>query len=108
MHNPLWSSEPFDKARAWIDLIILANYEDSFIMVRGIRVDIKRGQVGWSEPRLAEKWQWSRGKVRRFLKLLENEQQIRIEKNNVTQVLTIINYTEYQQDSTADSTANGL
>ena len=34
--NPLWSSEPFDKARAWIDLIILANYEAGFIMVRGI------------------------------------------------------------------------
>ena len=60
-----------------------------------------------SEPRLAERWRWSRSKVRGFLKLLENEQQIRIEKNNVNQVITIINYTEYQHEKTADRTTEG-
>ena len=105
MQNPLWLSEPFTKAQAWIDLILIANYKDGFIMVRGIQVDLKVGQVGWSEPKLAEKWRWSRSKVRGFLKLLEKEQQIIIEKNNVTQVLTIVNYSEYQQESTADRTA---
>jgi len=72
--NPLWGAEPFTKGQAWVDLIILANHKDSFLLIRGIRVDLKRGQVGWSEPRLAKKWQWSRTKVRGFLKMLEKEQ----------------------------------
>jgi hypothetical protein len=99
--NPLWTAEPFDKARAWIDLLIIANYEPSYIIVRGIRVDILRGQVGWSEPRLAARWQWSRSKLRRYLQHLEIEQQIKVSKSNVTQIITILNYTEYQSERTA-------
>lgn len=105
--NQLWLIEPFDKARAWIDLIILTNHKDNYIMVRGIRIDIKRSQVGWSEPKLAERWKWSRTKVRNFLKFLEIEQQITIKKNNVTQVITIVNYDQYQQNSTAKRQIKG-
>jgi len=103
--NPLWLSEPFTKSQAWIDLIILATHKSSYLLIRGIKIDLKRGQVGWSEPRLAKRWRWSRSKVRGFLKLLEKEQQIVIEKSNVTQVLTLVNYDEYQQEKTANRTA---
>jgi hypothetical protein len=35
--NNLWTDEPFDKARAWIDLVMLANYKDATIQRRGIK-----------------------------------------------------------------------
>jgi hypothetical protein len=94
--NPLFNMEPKCKAFAWIDLVSLANFEDGKIYVRGIEVTIKRGQVGWSEPRLASRWNWSRTKVRTFLEKLEKEQQIRQEKDNVTTLITILNYDYYQ------------
>lgn len=51
--NPMYFSEPFDKTHAWIDLILMA--EDD-------------GVVRTTVPLLAERWKWSEGKVRRFLK----------------------------------------
>jgi DNA replication protein DnaD len=97
LDNPLWLSEKFTKPQAWVDLLLLANHSESFIIVRGIKVKIKRGQVGWSEPKLADRWGWSRSKVRNFLKLLENEQQIEQQKNNVTLIISILNYNSYQE-----------
>lgn len=94
--NPLWTCEPFTRGQAWVDLIMLANHKDSFFYVRNIKVNVKRGQVAWSEPRLAERWKWSRTKVRKFLKDLEKEQQIIQQKSNVTQVITLVNYDKYQ------------
>ncbi len=95
--SPLWLSEPFTRGQAWIDLIYLASYSDTFFFVRGNRVDVKTGQVAWSEPKLALRWQWSRTKLRSFLNMLEKEQQIIQHKNNITQIVTIVNYEKYQE-----------
>lgn len=107
--NPIWLSEPFTDGQALVDLIILANHKEGLLKVRGIRLQIKRGQVGWSELKLAERWQWSRGKVRRFLKHLEGEKVIKIEqqKNKVTSLITIINYKLYQSSGTTNDTTDG-
>lgn len=104
LDNPMWLAEAFDRARAWIDLLLLANHADSYFRVRGVRVDIKRGQVGHSAVTLAKRWRWSRGKVKRFLNELEKDQQIVQQKNNVTTLITIINYDAYQKNKPANST----
>ena len=94
--NPLWNEKPFSRGQAWIDLLLLANHKDNYIIARGIKVDIKRGQVGWSEVKLSDRWGWSRSKLRTFLKLLESEQQIIQQKNNVSLLITIENYQNHQ------------
>jgi len=94
--NPLWKSETFTRGHAWVDLILLANHEDGYIYVRGNKIPVKRGQVGWSQKRLSERWDWSRTKVRKFLGDLEEEQQIKQHKDAVSTVITIINYEKYQ------------
>lgn len=98
-NNPLWLSEKFTRAQAWLDLIIFANYEDGYFYVRGSRVDVKRGQIGWSQVTMAKRWQWHRGKVAGFLKMLENEHQIVQHKSTLTTVLTIINYDRFQHQN---------
>jgi len=103
----LWLSEPFTRGQAWVDLIILTNHKDGFYRVRGIKINVKRGQCGWSEVALSKRWQWSRGKVRRFLCELETVHQIVQQKTNVTTLINIVNYDRYQIGGTADSTANG-
>ncbi len=96
-NNSLWLSETFTRGQAWVDLLLLANHKDGFFYKRGVKVNVERGQVGVSEVGLSDRWKWSRNKVRKFLKDLEKEQQIELHKSNVTQLVTIINYKEYQQ-----------
>jgi len=108
LDSDLWLSEPFTKGQAWVDLFSLANHKDGFIRIRGNRVEVKRGQVGWSQLKLSERWKWSRGKVRRFLDELENiDGKVVQQKTKVTTLINIINYELYQTGDTTDSTADG-
>jgi hypothetical protein len=104
--NPLYFSEPFNRSMAWIDMILLANHSDNYFFKRGIRVDVKIGQIGYDLDTLGKRWQWSRGKVERFMQMLENDNQIVRQKTNVTTLISIVNYKEYQCDSKADSKPN--
>lgn len=96
--NGLWTSEPFTKGQAWVDMFANANHQDGSFWVRGNEVKLKRGQIGWSELTMSRRWQWSKNKVRRFLKWLETEQQIEQQKTYITSVITIVNYDRYQSE----------
>ena len=113
--NPLYFSEPFSRSMAWIDMLLIANHSDNYFFKRGIRIDVKVGQIGYDLDSLAKRWKWSRGKVERFLNMLENDKQIVRQKTNVTTLISIVNYKEYQTDDKpndkpnrkANSKANG-
>ena len=102
--NILWGLEPFTKAQAWIDVLLMANHKNSHYQVRGNIVHVKRGFIARSEDHLAKKWKWSRNKVRRYLKYLETIQQIKQHKSNVITVIEIINYNKYQANGTTEGT----
>ena len=100
--NPMYFSEPFTRMQAWIDLLLVANYRDSVIYVRGNKVDVKRGQIAKSQDFFATRWKWSRGKVIRFLDELQKCGQIVQQKSNVITLISVVNYEYYQQDGTTD------
>lgn len=104
--NPLYFSEPFTRSMAWVDMLLIANHTDNFFFKRGIRVDIKTGQIGYDLDTLGKRWKWSRGKVERFLQMLEKDEQIVRQKTNVTTLISIVNYKEYQTDDKANRKAN--
>lgn len=104
--NPLYFSEPFTRSMAWVDMLLIANHTDNFFFKRGIRVDIKMGQIGYDLDTLSKRWKWSRGKVERFLQMLEKDEQIVRQKTNVTTLISIVNYKEYQTDDKANRKAN--
>ena len=104
--NPLYFSEPFTRSMAWVDMLLIANHTDNFFFKRGIRVDIKTGQIGYDLDTLSKRWKWSRGKVERFLQMLEKDEQIVRQKTNVTTLISIVNYKEYQTDDKANRKAN--
>ncbi len=99
-------NEPFCRNMAWVDMLLLANHDEKFFRVRGIRVIIKRGQIGFTSEKLSERWKWSRGKVLRFLKELQIDGQIVQQKSNVTTLISIVNYNAYQDGSTTNKTAS--
>ena len=97
--NPLWDSEPFSRGQAWVDLLLVANHNPGYVIKRGIKVDLNRGDIGHSEDKLAKRWSWSRGKVRRFLALLieqEMVQKIAAGKTSVSTCIRIVNYEKFQ------------
>ena len=105
--NDLWTAEPFTKGQAWVDLVGNANHKPAIFWVRGVEVSVNRGQLAWSEVTMARKWKWSRNKVRRFLKLLKNNGMVEQQTGNVTTLLTICNYSTFQDNGTANDTAGG-
>jgi hypothetical protein len=110
MDNDLWLSEPFTRAQAWIDLLLLANHKKGHIRKRGILIDVERGQVGFSEESLAVRWLWSRGKLARFLRYLRESgsiTRIPVQQNkHLSSLITITNYDLYQSDDTTDRTTD--
>lgn len=101
VESEYYFAEPFNKIMAWFDLLIITNHKDGFFYKRGIRVEVKRGQSGYDIETLAKRWKWSRGKVERFLNDLEIDKQIERQKTNVTTIISICNYDQYQSDDNA-------
>lgn len=112
-------SEKFSRGQALIDLINLALYREKTYRIRGIEVVGNPGEVHYSSQYLAERWQWSRGKVMRFLDELEEKRYIEQQKTPVIKVLrllfldghstterTLNRTTNRTPDGAANSTAN--
>lgn len=92
----IWSEKPFDRARAWIDLIMLANHKEGTVLFEGRPLTIKRGQHMTSLTILAGRWGWSRSKVKRFLDDLKAEHMISTLRNSRGTLVTIEKYGIYQ------------
>jgi len=102
MLNPKYLNEPFCKNMAWVDLVGIAAFTKTYTIIRGIRVPILRGQIGYGVDFLSQRWKWSRGKVERFLNNLEIEKEIVRQKTNVTTIISICNYNLYQGNGNTD------
>lgn len=109
--SDFWVLEPFTKPQAWLDLIGLASYKKSKIRVKnGETIDIERGECAWSVLKLSQRWQWSKGKVNRFIEYLKNEKMIQQKICSNLTIISILNYNFYQDgttNGTTNSTTNG-
>lgn len=100
----IWNDgEKFDKAHAFIDLLISANHADKKIAVNGKPQIITRGQFLTSELKLAQKWGWDRKTVHKFLNVLKSDEMVTLEQSHVGTTITIVNYSVYQ-----DTVDNGM
>lgn len=107
----LWKDKPFSKGQAFIDLLLLAEYEDTTVASNGKTIPINRGSIFHSIDFYAKRWGWSEGKVRRFFDTMDKDG---ISTRNSTidgTIVTIEKYDIYQgggtTDSTTDSTTHG-
>ena len=92
----IWQEKPYGKAKAWIDLLMLANHEEKKILFEGQLITVGKGQHMTSLTKLAERWGWSRSKVKRFLDVLKSEQMCNTKRNSNGTLITVINYGFYQ------------
>lgn len=112
----LWTGEPFTKGQAWVDLILLAQWESNG--------PFKPGSVYKSLNSLANRWNWSVHKVIRFLDVLKKSEKIEFfcgnsfsQKNGTVNgtedgtvngtVISLKNWQKYQYSGTRDGTVDG-
>lgn len=109
--DPFWNERRvFSRWEAWEDLIQMAAWKPFRKIVQGQVVELGRGQLLVSERFLADRWSWSRGKVRRFLELLVDMQRIEVADHRADQpgsVVTVLNYDRYQSSPTQDGPLDG-
>lgn len=94
----LWKEErSYSPAEAWLDLIASARFEvePEKIMIRMNIINIERGELRASLRYLSNRWNWSTGKVTRFLQLLENETMIERKTKHGETVVTVLNYSKF-------------
>ena len=98
----LWESpEPFDRRSAWIDLLQRARRKPGRVVVGRHVVHLERGQVWDTERGLAERWRWSRAKVRRFLLVIGGSDRVVLKpalgQAQAGTIITIVNYDAYNE-----------
>ncbi len=89
----LHKNKKYTDFEAQLDLFYLANYKAGTIKLRNDeQVTINRGECGWSQESLAQRWKWSRDKVRRFLIHLNNSKIIQLKKGSKHNVIVLLGY----------------
>lgn len=101
----IWQDKPYDKARAWIDLLLLAMHHDKKLLIDGKILIVGRGSFMTSISKLSERWGWSRNKTKRYLEILENEEMLNTRRTQKGTLVTIVKYEDFQaSDTTSEPT----
>ena len=92
-----WIFQDAEKFKWWIDLLLLASFEDNKALVGDRLVEVKRGQQIASLSFLSKRWNKAKGTVLKFLELLESDHMIERHTDRKVTILTICNYESYQE-----------
>lgn len=97
--HPSFANEPLTEREAWAWLIGEASFKARTKRIGSVVLDLKRGQIAASLRFMADKWQWSEPRVRRFLKRLKTDAMIDASTDAGITVITVCNYNKYQKVS---------
>lgn len=89
MDSEDYFSERFTRMQAYLDLCLLAEWKDRKFIKRGQVVELKAGQLAKSEEELAERWQWSRNTVRKYLNEQQNIGNLAQQKSRLITIITV-------------------
>ena len=101
-----WIWDDPEKLRAWIDILLMVNHEDKQIPFDGHIITIHKGQRLTSLQKLSERWGWSRNRVDRFLRLLDEAGMVTTNRTPNGTVLTVVNWAFYQSKRDTNGATN--
>jgi hypothetical protein len=107
LENPIWLMKPFSKGQAFADLFLRANFKDSVMYLGNEAITVKRGQLHTSELKLADRWGWSRKKVRDFLRFLEGQEMVTTQGTSKGTTITLTNYDKFQSEGPTEGPTEG-
>lgn len=105
MENAIFLELPYDRWHAFEFLLLKARRFPTVTILKGKPIKLEVGQLICGEEKLAVKWGWSRGKVKRYLDMLENLGMIKKNGTPYGTLITIENYTKYQGEHSQDDTS---
>ena len=88
--------------------MLSASHKDVKMLVDGKTTIVPKGSYMFSIEKLSARWSWSRNKVKRFLKLLEDEQMVTTERTNRGTLINVINYNKFQVTENQNEPHNEL
>lgn len=91
-----WLWQDAEYLKWWIDLLLMANWEDDEKLVGKQLVTLKRGQLIASMSFLMNRWDRSRKMIEHFLNLLQEKEMITKEVKHNISIITITNYDKHQ------------
>lgn len=107
------TNRSFTKYEAWIDLLLMVNFEEKKVFSGENLVDCSKGEIITSQLKLMNKWKWSKSKLLKFFSVLEIDKMCAIKSDNKKTAIKICNYINYQDfkeilknKKTAKKTAN--
>ena len=105
LDSAIWNTgEEFTKGQAWVDLLLLANFEDTEQFVGYELIKISRGTYMTTIRDLSQRWKWSRTKVANFLHFLELQEMATIKSDTKKTLITIAKYKDYQSAKDTEKT----
>jgi DNA replication protein DnaD len=97
----LWQEKPYDKAHAWLDILLSANHQDNKVLIGNELVVVKRGSFITSQLKLMGKWGWGKAKLRSFLDIISTDGMVEVNSTKKYTTITITNYEMYQNQNGA-------
>ena len=107
MENAIFLELPYDRWHAFEFLLLKARRFPTVTILKGKPIKLEVGQLICGEDKLASIWGWSRGKVKRYLDMLENLGMIKKNGTPYGTLITIENYTKYQGECSYSDTPVG-
>lgn len=105
--NEFWKERrEFSKAEAWLDILMQVQHskEPQFISLGMSVVECKQGQAIKSLDTWAQRWNWHKSKVRRFMHLLQKRTMIDTEALPQTTRITVLGYETYNETRHSNET----
>jgi hypothetical protein len=94
-YNPVMQKPEY--LSVWIYLLMTANYKESEFVFNDSKTVVKLGSFITSRAKIAINTGVQESKVERILKYLETEQQIEQQSFNKFRIISIVNWSKYQQ-----------
>lgn len=108
LDSAIWNTnEPFTKGQAWIDLLMLANFEDAEQIVGYETIKVRRGSYMTTIRDLSDRWKWSKSKTANYLHFLEKLKMISVNADTKRTLITVVKYDDFQGGMDTKRTRSG-
>ena len=105
LDNPILSrGKIYSRFEAFVYFLLQANHKENKCVIGNHLIQVKKGSFITSQKKLMNEFKWGSTKLRAFLKLLEGDEMIETKSTTYSTMITIINYSSYQNLQTSNKT----
>lgn len=105
LDNPAFKTDAEAMAFAW--MVLRAAWKPCSVRYKGKVIDLERSQLAMSVRDMADRLEWSKSRVCRYLNTVQKRDMIKLQGGTGVNIITICNYDEYQLSGSGDGTEAG-